>query len=120
LPLYGAERRAIARSRPDSTFCAFDHTRTRSLDARRSPAPAPPAALLAPVAAGICGSDLEGYRGHQANRTPPLVVGHELAGRVVPSPLRIRGVRLAALVWAVGLFGVLPVVVCTDQFGEPF
>ena len=39
--------------------------------------------LLAPAAAGVCGSDLEGYVGAQANRTPPLVMGHELAGRVV-------------------------------------
>lgn len=39
--------------------------------------------LLAPEAAGICGSDVEGYVGGQSNRTPPLVMGHELAGTVV-------------------------------------
>ena len=39
--------------------------------------------LLVPEAAGICGSDVEGYSGAQGNRTPPLVMGHELAGRVV-------------------------------------
>ena len=46
---------------------------------------APPAGevLLVPEAAGICGSEVEGYVGHQANRTPPLVMGHEFAGRVV-------------------------------------
>jgi threonine dehydrogenase-like Zn-dependent dehydrogenase len=45
----------------------------------------PPAGevLLAPEAVGICGSEVEGYLGHQANRTPPLVMGHEFAGRVV-------------------------------------
>ena len=46
-------------------------------------APAAGEVLLAPEAVGICGSELEGYLGHQANRTPPLVMGHELAGRVV-------------------------------------
>jgi len=39
--------------------------------------------LLVPEAVGICGSEVEGYLGHQANRTPPLVMGHEFAGRVV-------------------------------------
>lgn len=34
-------------------------------------------------AAGICGSEVEGYLGRQGNRTPPLVMGHEFAGRVV-------------------------------------
>ena len=45
--------------------------------------PAAGEVLLAPEAVGICGSELEGYLGHQANRTPPLVMGHEFAGRVV-------------------------------------
>ena len=38
--------------------------------------------------------------------------------RFLPEPLKIRGVRLAALVWAVGVFGVLSVIVVIDQFGE--
>jgi (R,R)-butanediol dehydrogenase / meso-butanediol dehydrogenase / diacetyl reductase len=46
-------------------------------------APAAGEVLLAPEAVGICGSEVEGYLGHQANRTPPLVMGHEFAGRVV-------------------------------------
>jgi hypothetical protein len=40
--------------------------------------------------------------------------------RFMPEPLKIRGVRLAALVWAFGLFGVLSVIVVIDQFGELF
>jgi 2-desacetyl-2-hydroxyethyl bacteriochlorophyllide A dehydrogenase len=47
------------------------------------PEPGPGEVLLVPEAVGICGSEVEGYLGHQANRTPPLVMGHELAGRVV-------------------------------------
>jgi threonine dehydrogenase-like Zn-dependent dehydrogenase len=31
--------------------------------------------------AGICGSDLHGYRGHPGPRVPPLVLGHEAIGR---------------------------------------
>ena len=33
-------------------------------------------------AAGICGSEIEGYLGRMANRVPPLVMGHEFAGTV--------------------------------------
>ncbi|MHB1569475.1 MAG: zinc-dependent alcohol dehydrogenase, partial [Solirubrobacteraceae bacterium] len=32
--------------------------------------------------AGICGSDLHGYRGHPGPRVPPLVLGHEAVGRI--------------------------------------
>ncbi|MGB8479577.1 MAG: alcohol dehydrogenase catalytic domain-containing protein [Acidobacteriaceae bacterium] len=43
--------------------------------------------------AGICGSDISGFLGHSARRRPPLVLGHELVGRlkdgrrVVANPL---------------------------------
>jgi threonine dehydrogenase-like Zn-dependent dehydrogenase len=33
-------------------------------------------------AAGICGSEVEGYLGMMPNRVPPLVMGHEFAGTV--------------------------------------
>src|SRR5690349_6752637 len=33
-------------------------------------------------AAGICGSEVEGYLGLMPNRVPPLVMGHEFAGVV--------------------------------------
>jgi 2-desacetyl-2-hydroxyethyl bacteriochlorophyllide A dehydrogenase len=33
-------------------------------------------------AAGICGSEVEGYLGLMPNRVPPLVMGHEFAGSV--------------------------------------
>ena len=38
---------------------------------------------IRPEAAGICGSEVEGYVGRQPNRRPPLVMGHEFAGVVV-------------------------------------
>lgn len=39
--------------------------------------------LVRPEAAGICGSEVEGYLGRMPNRVPPLVMGHEFAGTVV-------------------------------------
>lgn len=39
--------------------------------------------VVRPDAAGICGSEVEGYLGKMGNRVPPLVMGHEFAGTVV-------------------------------------
>ncbi len=50
-------------------------------------------AEIAIEVAGICGSDISGFLGHSAVRKPPLVLGHELVGRlrdgqrVVANPL---------------------------------
>ena len=33
--------------------------------------------------AGICGSELSGYLGHNALRVPPLIMGHEFAGEII-------------------------------------
>ncbi len=33
--------------------------------------------------AGICGSELSGFLGHNALRVPPLIMGHEFAGEIV-------------------------------------
>ena len=33
--------------------------------------------------AGICGSELSGYLGHNALRVPPVVMGHEFSGEIV-------------------------------------
>src|SRR4051794_21417985 len=54
--------------------------------------------ILQPEAVGICGSEVEGYLGHMGNRTPPLVMGHEFAGRVVaagPGAAELEGARVA-------------------------
>lgn len=39
-------------------------------------------AEIAVQVAGICGSDISGFLGHSALRRPPLVLGHELVGRL--------------------------------------
>lgn len=57
-------------------------------------APGAPADMVVRVdAAGICGSDLHAYHGHDPRRVPPLILGHEAVGRtaderrVVVNPL---------------------------------
>lgn len=39
--------------------------------------------LVSITAAGICGSDMHAYHGHDARRVPPMVLGHEAAGVIL-------------------------------------
>ncbi len=57
----------------------------RLMAMREQPEPTPQLdEVLVKVAyAGICGSELSGYLGHNALRVPPLVMGHEFAGEIV-------------------------------------
>lgn len=47
------------------------------------PLPANDEVLIRVAYAGICGSELSGYLGHNALRVPPLVMGHEFSGEIV-------------------------------------
>jgi hypothetical protein len=40
--------------------------------------------------------------------------------RILPEPIRIRGVRLGALVWSFLLFGVLSALTFQDRIGDLF
>jgi alcohol dehydrogenase len=42
--------------------------------------------LIEVDAVGICGSDMHAYHGHDPRRKPPLILGHELVGRIVKGP----------------------------------
>lgn len=53
-----------------------------SVEEVSEPTVGPGAVKVRPTAAGICGSEVEGYLGKMGNRTPPLVMGHEFAGTV--------------------------------------
>lgn len=55
---------------------------------RDEPEPVPLAGevLVRVEAVGICGSDMHAYHGHDSRRPPPLVLGHEAAGRIVGGP----------------------------------
>ena len=57
-------------------------------------------------AAGICGSEVEGYLGTMSNRVPPLVMGHEFAGEVIATG---DGVERA---WIGKRVAVNPIVGC--------
>ena len=57
----------------------------RQMMLRQQPVPTPLAdeVLVRVAYAGICGSELSGYLGHNALRVPPLVMGHEFSGVIV-------------------------------------
>jgi threonine dehydrogenase-like Zn-dependent dehydrogenase len=44
-------------------------------------------------AAGICGSELEGYLGHNSLRIPPLVMGHEFSGAIEKTGPGVKGLQ---------------------------
>ena len=52
------------------------------LDEVPKPTPVQDESLIKICAAGVCGSDFEGFLGKTGRRTPPMVMGHELAGTV--------------------------------------
>jgi (R,R)-butanediol dehydrogenase / meso-butanediol dehydrogenase / diacetyl reductase len=53
-----------------------------TVDEVPEPQPRAGEAIVRSEAAGICGSEIEGYLGMMSNRVPPLVMGHEFAGKV--------------------------------------
>lgn len=62
------------------------------------PSPAPGEVLIDVEAVGICGSDMHAYHGHDPRRVPPLILGHELAGKVVAGPGSGRRVTVNPLI----------------------
>lgn len=67
---------------------ALVYTGTQSLDFRDEPDPVSGEAdsLVRIEASGICGSDMHAWHGHDARRVPPMILGHELAGRIEGGP----------------------------------
>jgi L-iditol 2-dehydrogenase len=55
------------------------------------PAPLPDEVLIQVAACGICGSDVHGYDGSSGRRIPPIVMGHEAAGRIAAVGRNVTG-----------------------------
>lgn len=76
----------------------------RQMKIRQVPVPVPqPDEVLIQVAySGICGSELSGYKGKNALRRPPLILGHEFSGTIeavggaVDRPELSQGVAVTA------------------------
>jgi L-iditol 2-dehydrogenase len=57
------------------------------------PSPGADEVLVRVAACGICGSDVHGYDGSSGRRIPPIVMGHEAAGRIARVGLNVKGFR---------------------------
>src|SRR6188508_1570597 len=60
----------------------WEAPRVMAMRQQAEPELQPDEALIKVAYAGICGSELSGYLGHNALRVPPLVMGHEFAGEL--------------------------------------
>jgi threonine dehydrogenase-like Zn-dependent dehydrogenase len=88
----------------------WEAPRTMVMRDQAIPAPGPDEALIKVAFAGICGSELSGYLGHNALRVPPLVMGHEFSGELVAIGAAARAANPAL---AEGqLITVNPMVTC--------
>jgi len=57
------------------------------------PSPGPQEVLIRVHAVGICGSDMDGFRGLSRKRKPPLIMGHEFTGEIVESGNRVSTLK---------------------------
>jgi threonine dehydrogenase-like Zn-dependent dehydrogenase len=89
---------------------ALVYTQPHKLEMQQiaDPCPGPGEVLVRVRAAGVCGSDLDGFLGHSKKRRPPLVLGHEFAGDIAALGSGVReheaGDRVA----------VFPLLVCGE------
>jgi 2-desacetyl-2-hydroxyethyl bacteriochlorophyllide A dehydrogenase len=58
----------------------YEGPRTMTIQEVNKPTPSEKEILIRVEKAGICGSELSGYLGHNSLRKPPLIMGHEFAG----------------------------------------
>ena len=60
----------------------------RELEMREVPDPSQGSDPLIEVShVGICGSDMHAWAGHDNRRPAPLILGHEVSGRVISGPM---------------------------------
>ena len=62
------------------------------------PVPGPGESVVEIEAVGICGSDQHAYHGTDPRRVPPMILGHEAAGRVVSGPMEGERVTVNPMV----------------------
>jgi threonine dehydrogenase-like Zn-dependent dehydrogenase len=60
----------------------WEAPRVMNMREQEIPPPADDEVMICVAYAGICGSELSGYLGHNALRVPPLVMGHEFSGGI--------------------------------------
>ncbi len=64
---------------------------TMNIEQMEKPAIKRDEVLIEVEAVGICGSEIEGFLGHNSLRKPPLVMGHEFCGRIAAYGDGVKG-----------------------------
>ena len=84
----------------EASMKALVYTDTQKVEYTEQPDPVcgPGEVLVNIEAAGICGSDMHAFLGHDPRRVPPLILGHEASGTVASGPLTGRKVVLNPLI----------------------
>jgi threonine dehydrogenase-like Zn-dependent dehydrogenase len=72
-------------------FYGGDDIRVRDVP---TPVPGPGQALVRVLAAGVCGSDLHGYRDRESKLAQPSLKGHELAGEIAALGPGVEGLAV--------------------------
>ena len=69
---------------------ALVYTGTNKIDFReeKNPIAKPGESLIKVKASGICGSDMHAYHGKDERRVPPLILGHEVSGKIINGQLK--------------------------------
>lgn len=76
----------------------YTDVQTLSYQPEAQPEPLPGEVLVRVQAAGICGSDMHAFLGHDARRQAPLILGHEVAGVVVSGEYKGQSVIVNPLI----------------------
>lgn len=89
---------------------ALVYTAPRRVEIQDLPQPAvhPNDCLVRIRAAGVCGSDLDGFLGRSKKRVPPLVLGHEFSGEIAQTGSAVADLRVGDRV------AVYPLVTCGE------
>ena len=87
---------------------ALVYTAPHKVEMQTHPDPSPKAGevMIRVRAAGVCGSDLLGFRGKSKKRVPPLILGHEMAGEIVALGSGVTDLAKGARV------GIMPLITC--------
>lgn len=76
----------------------LSEARSLAIAEQEEPIPSEGEVLIESLVGGICGSDIHTYEGRHPFRTPPVVLGHEMSGRVIGKGVEVEGLAVGDLV----------------------
>jgi 2-desacetyl-2-hydroxyethyl bacteriochlorophyllide A dehydrogenase len=96
----------------------YEGPRTMKLREQMIPEPADDEVLVKVERAGICGSELGGYLGHNSLRKPPLIMGHEFSGSVAAIGKSVHTLTIGQRITVNPLISCGSCIECTTGFAQ--